>query len=95
MDQQVQLAAELGNSSALAFWIEQVSVCCFISVTLPLAQLLFLGEYEAIHCNTLQHTATHCDTLRHTATHCDTLRHTTTHCNTLRHTTTHYNTNTL
>jgi len=44
---------------------------------------------NAIHCNTLQHTATHCSTMRYTATHCNTLQHTATHCNTLQHTATH------
>ena len=29
-----------------------------------------VGELEAPHCTTLQHTATHRNTLQHTATHC-------------------------
>ena len=41
---------------------------------------------DAIHCNTLQHTATHCNIMQHNATHCNTLQHSATRCNTLQHT---------
>jgi len=41
-----------------------------------------MQKQNAIHSDTLQHTATHCDTLQHTATHCNALQHTATHCNT-------------
>jgi len=47
---------------------------------------------DAIHCNTLQHTATHCNIMQHNATHCNTLQHSATRCNALQHTATHCNT---
>jgi len=42
------------------------------------AALACLGvaeEVDALHCNTLQHTAMHCNTLKRTATHCYILLH--------------------
>jgi len=71
--------------------VSQMSESCHVCMRHVTHQTAHV-QCNAIHCNTLRHTATRCNTLQHTATHCNTVLHTGTYCNTLQHTATHCST---